>query len=213
MKSKIYIAEQSKRLESYRDIIMISTKKVLVEIKKVMDIPTIDIIIADDPMFAIPETGVGGMARNAHLLHISIDPDHKNLLDSIKTEIRSTVAHEIHHCTRMGTVGYGKTLLDALITEGLADHFDTEINNTKPKPWSVALSEKDQVKWLQKAKKIWNRTEYDHNLWFYGQGGEVPRWAGYSLGFNLVKLHLERTKKKPSDLVSTPTKNFSTIQT
>ncbi|MVZ80379.1 peptidase, partial [Escherichia coli] len=31
--------------------------------------------------------------------------------------------------------------------------------------------------------------DYNHNVWFFG-AGDLPRWLGYSLGFDLVARYL-----------------------
>ena len=54
----------------------------------------------------------------------------------------------MHHCARWGTVGYGETLLEAMISEGLAEHFDIEVNKTKPTMWATALDKKNLEKYL-----------------------------------------------------------------
>ncbi|EPB0182988.1 DUF2268 domain-containing putative Zn-dependent protease [Escherichia coli] len=35
----------------------------------------------------------------------------------------------------------------------------------------------------------WQRTDYDHNARFYGTG-DLPRWLGYTAGFNLISRYL-----------------------
>jgi uncharacterized protein YjaZ len=35
----------------------------------------------------------------------------------------------------------------------------------------------------------WHRTDYDHNAWFFGTG-DLPRWLGYTAGFNLISRYL-----------------------
>ena len=74
MPFRIHLTEQSGRLTSFRDRIEKIVSKIESEVGARMSLPDIDVVISDDPMGAIPETGVGGMARNEHLLLISIDP-------------------------------------------------------------------------------------------------------------------------------------------
>jgi uncharacterized protein YjaZ len=41
----------------------------------------------------------------------------------------------------------------------------------------------------EQAKGYWHRTDYDHNAWFFGTG-DLPRWLGYTAGFNLISRYL-----------------------
>lgn len=174
-----------------------------------LSLPDIDVMMADNPDNVIPETGVGGFAINANLLYININPESPHVQSHLHQEIVSTMAHELHHCARMHTIGYGKTLLEALVSEGLADHFDIEINDSKPRPWSVALSEEDTTALLEKASFEFDNETYDHAAWFFGSIDQgIPRWAGYSLGFTLVESYMRKTAKTASELVNTPAELF-----
>ena len=108
----------------------------------------------------------------------------------------------------MGSVGYGETLFDALITEGLADHFDREVNGGDPPPWSTSLSDAQREVWLKRAREEFGSTSYDHAAWFYGKEGGQPKWTGYALGYHLVGEYLNRAKKKPSELVAAASSDF-----
>jgi len=208
MSFRVHLTEQSGRLTPFRGRIEKIVSKIESEVGVRMSLPDMDVVISDDPMGAIPEIGIGGMARNEHLLLISIDPNHVWSGAEFEHALRGTIAHEIHHCVRMGSVGYGETLFDALITEGLADHFDQEVNGGDPSLWSVALDDAQQETWLKRAREEFDRTSYDHAAWFYGKEGGQPKWAGYTLGYYLVGEYLNRSKKKASGLVNTPSSDF-----
>ncbi|RMG28790.1 MAG: hypothetical protein D6730_05025, partial [Bacteroidetes bacterium] len=63
--------------------------------------------------------------------------------------------------------------------------------------------------WTERASEAWNERPYDHNKWFFGAGGEVPRWAGYAIGFELVKNYLAaHPSRKPSTLFDEPATSF-----
>ncbi len=208
MSVNIHILKASGRLEQFEAVITTALKAGLAEVQTKITLPRLDVVVVDDNDSAIPETGVGGSAPNAHLLYIYIDPTFHNLETVLDFEIRSTLAHELHHCARWAAVGYGTTLLEAIVSEGLADHFDIEVNGAEPKPWSVALPEKELQSILKKAQEEFN-SEYIHSDWFYGSK-EIPRWAGYSLGFKIVGDYISKTGKSASELVATSHTEFIT---
>jgi uncharacterized protein YjaZ len=104
------------------------------------------------------------------------------------------VAHELHHTSRIRTgPGYGKTLGEALVTEGLADHFASEaFPDTPPQPWDNALSKDQEAELWRKAQSILDVPGgYNHQAWFFGGGAAgLPRWTGYTLGYKIVLAYL-----------------------
>lgn len=207
MSVNLHILKASGRLEKFETSIKKAFEVGIHDTQSKLTLPILDVVVVDDADMAIAETGVGGSAPNAHVLYIYINPEFVKLEQTLEFEIKSTLAHELHHCARWATVGYGTTLLEAIVSEGLADHFDIEINGGKPKPWSVALPEKELQSILLKAQEEFN-SEYNHSDWFFGSK-EIPRWAGYSLGFKIVGDYIAQTGKSASQLVATVHTEFN----
>jgi Predicted Zn-dependent protease (DUF2268) len=154
----------------------------------------IRIEVALDAARAIPGIGVGGFADPA-TGDVSVWIDEAppgGLKAALETWVPATLAHELHHSSRirMGP-GYGITLAEALVTEGLADHFAAEaFPDTPPQPWDHALSAKQEAELWRKAQPILEvRGGYNHQAWFLG-GGDLPRWAGYTLGYRIAEAYL-----------------------
>ncbi len=209
MKTDIQISNPAGTLDRFERSIRVTIAEILMDIEGKIVLPDVRIEIDDDAKSAIPETGVGGYAPSANLLKIHIDPDFEGLEESIDTEIKSTLAHELHHCARWASIGYGNTLLEALVSEGLADHFDIEINGGTPKPWSTALTATELEEVGRMAEREFSNKEYSHSVWFFGADTvHIPRWAGYSLGFALVGKYLQKTGKRASELVSESADSF-----
>lgn len=192
----------SGKLTPYVDQIKREFDSAVDQIAQKIPITEVDVVIYDNPEGAIPEIGVGGYTPNSYLVFIYLDPQFSDFHNTITKELKRTSAHEMHHAIRWRNPGYGKTLLEALITEGLADHFDIEVNNESPEPWCTALSEEQIQDLLVKAKEEFNNKNYDHHAWFFGSAEKgIPRWTGYSLGFKLVESYLQKhPDKKPSTL-------------
>jgi hypothetical protein len=154
----------------------------------------IRIEVALDAARAIPGIGVGGFANPA-TGDVSVWIDESppgGLKTTLETWIPATVAHELHHSSRIRIgPGYGITLGEALVTEGLADHFAAEaFPDTPPQPWDHALSAEQEAELWRKAQPILDVPGgYNHPVWFRGSGS-LPRWAGYTLGYRIAEAYL-----------------------
>ena len=92
-----------------------------------------------------------------------------------------------------------------LVTAGI----DIEVNGGNPKPWSVALSESELSRVLKLAVNEFNSRDFSYEEWFFGLSEKnIPKWAGYSIGFDLVKKYILKSGKKASELVFEPAETF-----
>lgn len=175
-----------------------------------MPVSDVDVVVYDNPFGAIPELGIGAETLSQNLISIYIDPEFSELSDSISKEFKRTLAHELHHAKRCKTIYNLNNLLGALISEGLADHFDIEVNNVLPNLWDITLNEKELEKFNKIAEKEYFNENYNHNDWFFGSTEKnIPRWTGYSLGFYLVAEYLKKNpNKKASQLYSVKAEEF-----
>jgi hypothetical protein len=154
----------------------------------------IRIAVALDTARSIPEIGVGGLTHSrTGDIYIAIDGTPPGgLKAALETWVPAALAHELHHSSRvrMGP-GYGITLGEALVTEGLADHFVAEaFPGTPPQPWDHALSAGQESELWRKAQSVLEVPRgYSHRAWFFG-GGDPPRWAGYTLGYRIAEAYL-----------------------
>lgn len=166
----------------------------------------VDVLVRDDPRWLIPEIGIGGRAPDGHTVFVSLDPDHEKFDVAVDRELAATLAHELHHVARYQVGVLGRTLFDALVTEGLADHFAIEVTGAQAPPWAVALTPEQIDAMAARAREEYGQGHYNHQAWFFGSDElGIPRWAGYSLGFQLVGDYLDRhTEEKASGLASAP---------
>lgn len=207
----LYILKASGRLDIFSEQIEEKFWNTVKKVANKIPISDIDIVICDNPMLAIPELGIGGHTHSPEFVVISLDPKFPNFSDkTIKRELKRTIAHELNHVARWKTVGYGETLLEALISEGLADHFDIEITNESPEPWDRALNANELKTVLEKAKKEYQNKKYNHEEWFFGSKEKgIPKWTGYTIGYSLVSKYLKNNlHKKPSQLYNVKAEEF-----
>ncbi|MEX0931217.1 MAG: DUF2268 domain-containing putative Zn-dependent protease [Candidatus Paceibacterota bacterium] len=197
--------------DEFRARIQSALEAVLPDASSGINASDIEIVIGADVAQTIPETGVGGSTENPNKILVWIDPAHSNVQKHIENEVQSTVVHELHHAMRNRLYPWPGTLLDDVVGEGLADHFDIEINGQRPKPWSQALSDEELTAYRAKAEPHFfeQNTEDDYYKWVLGSDEDgIPQWAGYALGFQLVGDYLSKTGKKASELVQLESSEF-----
>ena len=186
----------------------LEVERTLSAVNDVMPLSGVEIDVIVDATRVIPEIGIGGFAESGSRVLLFVDPGRADLGALLEREIMPMLAHELHHVKRMRSVGYGSTLVQAAITEGLADHFSIEISGIAPPLWSVALVGAELETWTERLLSE-SDADYDHSRWFFGVGSTVPRWTGYAVGFGLVDSYLMANgTRRPSDLFDEPAESF-----
>jgi len=194
MPINIHILSTSKDIKPYSGELKTIAEATIASVEKLLPIKDVDIVLYDNPKATIDEIGgIGGFSPNANLIFISLNPRHPDFKKAVKEELAFTLAHELHHTIRWQKQVEGDTLLEALIFEGLADHFAQEVTGrNKPSLYSCALTPEQKKVFLKKASEVWNESSYDNNLWFFGLKSDIiPRWTGYTLGYDLVATYLQ----------------------
>ncbi len=174
-------------------------------IEKLIPLGDIDVVFYYNPEATLKKSGIGGYTPCANIIFFSLDPMNPNFKQGLKDELSFQLAHEINHAIRFRTPIAKETLFEAMVSEGLADHFAIEITGRRNPPiWSTALTDTQKKEFFAKASKEWDSPTYDHNAWFFGSKiKEIPCWAAYTLGYDLIAAYLERNPKiKPSQLIS-----------
>lgn len=183
---QLHWLEASGDLRPWREVIVSEVEVARQAIADMLHLPPLDILVQRRASEVIPETGTGGRAYRSSLFALTLDPDNPNFERSLKEgNLHRTVAHEAHHCLRMAGPGYGWTLGEALVSEGLAGHFVSHLFGTPPEPWECAVDDEAIKAHLPDATAL-AANGHDHFAWFFGAGGRYPRWLGYTLGYRIV---------------------------
>ena len=129
----------------------------------------------------IPSYAIDGTIPNGHAY---VPSEAQVALPSWSTDrqlIHAAIAHELHHVARWQNAGYGRTLGGAVASEGLATVY-AELHTGWTPPWATAPLT-PQARAASRAE--WDSAAYNHRDWFFN--GSHGRWAGYALGYELVK--------------------------
>lgn len=177
--------EASGSLADHRAAVLKAFEAAYQAISTLMPAPRLDILIQRLPGETLPEMGLVGRAYRSTMFSMTLDPDNPNFLASLRDgALLRHIVHEVHHCLRMAGPGYGWTLGEAMVSEGLAGQFVRRVLGSEPEPWEQALTVAD-LRREPVATQALEASYYDHSAWFFGTG-EHPRWLGYSLGDQMV---------------------------
>lgn len=154
--------------------------------------PRLDILIQNLPGQVIPEAGLLGRAFSDKLFSLALDPTSPAFEVSLQQGgLQRHILHEVHHCLRMAGPGYGLSAGEALVSEGLAGHFARELSGSGPDLWETAFSVDQLLKWPL-PYDVLTQQPYDHAALFFGSDS-LPRWYGYSLGYQMVAVWLAQS--------------------
>ena len=151
---------------------------------------TIDVVVQATSELVIPETGYVGHTPSGTEMRLKFDPDNAALPTNMGEPIARMVAHELHHVHRWRGPGYGTRLGETLASEGLAGQFCKQLYRSPPELWEVAVTGSKLVNCARAALSAWDSDAYDHVRWYFGWR-DLPRWAGYSLGYAMVGRYIE----------------------
>jgi uncharacterized protein YjaZ len=192
--------------------IITGIREVIPRIQKLIPADSITIDLAISSENILPEFGMGGASFNDRV-GFYFDPKHPNFRVGFMLH---SLAHELLHVTRLRMPQWQLTILECMITEGLADHFMIEVFNCEQPKWSRALSEEEIKRCMIKVKPIlrlrhesWNAefTKKYFDPWFFGRTGAdpIPGWTGYTLGWRIVENYLKaHPEARASSLALTP---------
>ncbi|MFC3832590.1 MULTISPECIES: DUF2268 domain-containing putative Zn-dependent protease [Deinococcus] len=163
----------------------------------------VDVVMYASP-WTIPETGMVGTAPDGYSVHLALTPTSTPFQEGWRQELPATLAHELHHAARWRHQGMG-TLLDALVFEGLAQHF--ELTERRERPiYAVPTTDLDAL-WTRAQDEL--DGPYDYAAWFMGApAAGLPRWGGYALGFELMRRGFEVQGGDAVSHVATPADAF-----
>jgi hypothetical protein len=144
----------------------------------------------------IPETGETGAAGYPGNIGWTVDPD-RDVLTTIRTQLRPTLVHELHHLARASRV-QTRTLVERVVSEGLATVFERDVAKV-PVPWGEPPP--DPMAWTREILAQPPTADLDRWMFRHPDG---RRWIGYRVGTFLVDRAIRASGKSAADLVFVP---------
>lgn len=141
----------------------------------------------------IPETGETATAAAPQNVMVTLDPD-RDVLATIRAWLRPALLHELHHLARGRRVP-STTLVDRVVTEGLATAFERDLGRIDP-PWGRPPPEIEA--WTREILAQPDTAEWGPWLHRHPDG---RRWIGMRVGTFLVDRVTRATGRTAADLV------------
>ena len=189
-----HVANATGELDNLLGLIDDALERVIPIVESELRADMIDIVFVSASEQVIPEYGIGGYTPGSHHIYISFDPSSEKItLDGLI----ETLLHEVHHAMRWRDPGYGETLGEALVSEGLACLYEAEHRGGPPIYAATSMSASD----MDRARRLLDSKDYNHYEWFYGTG-KIARWFGYSYGYKLCKAYADKHNLTAAQMVS-----------
>jgi hypothetical protein len=166
------------------------------------------VIIIEQTANVIPETGeLGYTDPTTGQVLIQLDPNSQTTFsETLAVWLPEALAHEVHHSVRIRTgPGFGNTLSDFLVSEGMASAFFHQAFPGTDAPWDNALTPvQEHALWVQAQHLLTQGGLPVYSQWFYGSYG-VPKWAGFTIGYHIAEDYIQRHPgTSAASLVDTP---------
>lgn len=186
MQWQLHWLEAEGDLAPWRDQVAAEIEATQQLVARAAPLPRLDILVQRLADAVIPEIGMVAHAYRKGLFALTLDPDNPRFAAGLRDgTLRRQVAHEVHHCLRMAGPGYGRTLGEALVSEGLAGRFTGWLFGSPAEPWERAV-DLDVLRAHVPNAAMLQAADDDHAGWFFGAGGRRPRGLGYTLGYQIV---------------------------
>lgn len=124
---------------------------------------------------------IQGRCRTPGVIEIALTPDRFDPLHFTRALVR-----QMAHLIRWDGPGYGRSLGEALVSEGLAGHFVLQVMGGQPDAIDTV---RPAAGAMRQAMNEWARRDYDHGRWFGGKG-DLRKGTGNSLGHRIIADHL-----------------------
>ena len=144
------------------------------------DLPRFDLIVrARDGR--VSERNASPVLSGPGLIDIVVDPQRFDQPQAVRQIVR-----ELHRVVRREAAPHGDSLGEALVSEGLAGHFVTQVLGGRADPADLIQPAQGTAR---RAMTEWSRLGFDHGEWFLGRG-KLRRGTGGALGHRLVSDYL-----------------------
>lgn len=153
----------------------------------------LDVAVLDAPESAIPAWGVGGYTYGPHVVLLALHP----AMEGTQQRLVATLVHEFHHVMRWLGPGWGSSLRERLVSEGLAMLFEEEVLG-EPSEFATQTIEAEHI---GLAIQHLDEEPADEQRWFF-PGRDVPLWFGYTLGYRWAKDYATESSSSAARLVT-----------
>lgn len=178
-----------------------------------VDLEAIDftLVLSSDPLQRVGGyTGFGGMPGK---VWVHVWPSAENL-----PKLPAATAHEVNHNVRFLVEPFHPvhvTVGQYVVAEGLAEAFAAELfGEERTGPWATPLSAAERRELLPRFREVLHESGFDTaRAWIFGdwaaaehgyEPAGLPDFAGYRVGYGLVRAYAERTDSTVAEATYVP---------
>lgn len=162
-------------------------------------LPTALILRVNPSKNTMEETGQSGTFSLPNVIYWNVDPTKFGGVEAIANrQLHSTIMHELHHLVR-GAGFQAQTIMDDVVTEGLATAFERDFGNA-PTPWGDYSA--DVAEWVDELMLLPANAPRD--VWM-SRHPDGRRWIGYKAGTYIADRAMRASGKSAAELVSVAT--------
>ncbi|HCG8584520.1 TPA: hypothetical protein NJ534_005047 [Vibrio parahaemolyticus] len=173
------------------------------------ELTNIDVTISPFGHGDAPQSGIGGCCLSPYRVEVLLDTQRTDIKTVIKNELAAVLAHELHHLFRMRAGENGLTLGEVLIMEGLACHFERQVNGGIIPSLFELIKDRDWWPFYTEMKDKLTSLDYNFDAYFLGSDeSRWPKYMGYWVGYNLVAEYLVNFHGSELDLVGAKAEIF-----
>ncbi len=149
----------------------------------------LDIVVFNTRESTVRATHTGGYGLSTIAILIYLDCSARDIRSVIARWLPAAIHHELAHIVRNAERGYGETLLETMVSEGVASYAEHVLNPPLRIPYTQKIKGEDR--WLRQAQREFPKRRYDHSAWYFGTD-RPPRWIGYRLGYRIAEQFMRR---------------------
>ncbi|HCE1953716.1 DUF2268 domain-containing protein [Vibrio parahaemolyticus] len=173
------------------------------------ELTNIDVTISPFGHGDAPQSGIGGYCLSPYRVEVLLDTQRTDIKTVIENELAAVLAHELHHLFRMRAGENGLTLGEVLIMEGLACHFERQVNGGLIPSLFELIKDRDWRPFYTEMKDKLTSLDYNFDAYFLGSDeSRWPKYMGYWVGYNLVAEYLANFQGSELDLVGAKAEIF-----
>ncbi|MCB9018698.1 MAG: hypothetical protein H6546_00020 [Chitinophagales bacterium] len=206
---RLTILNSSKRLSGLDEELKQNFDLAFKILCKYFNLDELDVTVSPFEKGEAPSSGIGGWGINRYRVEILLDTERQDIINVIRSEFPSVLAHEVHHIKRMELKLPGDTLAEHLIYEGLACHFEQIINGGNLPSLFKGIENNCWQSILTKMQPMLGRKDFHFPDYFYCHDSELyPKYAGYWVGFNLVDQYIKKNQISELEALRLPAEVF-----
>jgi hypothetical protein len=150
----------------------------------------------------IEEIGATAAAIPPDWVRWTVDPTRPEGVRALaNTQLRAALFHEFHHLVR-GTAVLPETLMDHVITEGMATAFERDFAGARP-PWASYPA--NVSNWVDELLVVGPTAKNSGWLFKHPDG---RRWVGFKAGTYLIDRAMKESARNSADLVLVSTRDI-----